>query len=71
MTDQKDPIASELARKRWAKASKRHRSDVAREISNARWDKWRAENPEKAKASEERRKKRSANKARSKKMAGK
>jgi len=53
-----DEAARELARKRWAKTSKKQRRAIASDIANARWEKWRAENPEKAAASEERRRKR-------------
>jgi len=52
--------ARELVKKRWDKTSKRERRRVASEISTVRWEQWRAENPEKAAASEERRRKRRA-----------
>ena len=55
-----DPIASELAKKRWQKTRAKERSAIAQAISNARWEKWRAENPEKAAASATRRAKRAA-----------
>jgi len=55
-----DAAASTLARKRWARTSKKDRQSIARDISNTRWAKWRAANPDKAKASEARRKQRSS-----------
>jgi transcription elongation GreA/GreB family factor len=51
---------STVAKKRWQKTKPKERSAIAQEISNARWEKWRAENPEKAAASEARRAKRAA-----------
>jgi hypothetical protein len=51
---------SELVRKRWERTTPKERSAIASEIVNARWKKWRAENPEKAAASEARRAKRAA-----------
>jgi hypothetical protein len=50
----------EAGRMRWAGVPKKQRTAVTRDAVNARWEKWRAENPEKAAASEKRRAKRKA-----------
>ena len=52
-----------MARERWSGVSRTKRSEILRDAVNARWEKWRAENPEKAAASEVRREKRAAKKA--------
>lgn len=63
----KNPAAVTLGRK-GGKNSRKNLSDeekrkLARKALEARWSKWRAEHPEKAAASEERRLKRSARKS--------
>jgi hypothetical protein len=40
---------SELASIRWANATAEERKEAARNAVNARWERWRAEHPEKAK----------------------
>jgi post-segregation antitoxin (ccd killing protein) len=57
--------ASAMAKVRWKNVSAAEKSQVASEISQARWEQWRAENPEKAAASEARRLKRAAKKGKS------
>ena len=49
-----------VGKKRWEGVSKKKRSELMQDAINARWEKWRSENPEKAAASEARRAKRAA-----------
>ncbi|GAC1700225.1 MAG: hypothetical protein NVS9B4_01230 [Candidatus Acidiferrum sp.] len=48
----------EAGRLRWKGVPKKQRTEVTRAAVNARWEKWRADHPDKAKASEARRAKR-------------
>ena len=36
---EKDPAAQDMARKRWAKTTKKQRSEVAKKLNEARWGK--------------------------------
>jgi hypothetical protein len=40
---QKDPVAQSLVAKRWAKTSAAERSQVAKDLNEARWGKKKAE----------------------------
>jgi len=54
--------ASQLAKQRWKGKTEEERSEVARSLNKTRWEKWLADNPEKAAEALERRRKRAAKK---------
>jgi len=51
---------SQLARQRWKDTTEDERAEVARTLNEAKWEKWRAANPERAAELDEKKKARAA-----------